>query len=263
MKAGTTSLYRWLESTNLVGVPDLKEPNFFTDEWNRGSTWYNSLFERLPSDVPTGEASVSYSDPAMSSIAAERIQKMTPTVKLVFIARNPVDRMRSHYRHEVQPARQTRPLEVAIADPNKAYLRRSLYGRGLRPYLDRFRRDQMIIVEFDQLISGDGFAQILAHLGLPSVGRPSEAHNTSGTKRRFTPAARWLFEEGWTNRLGHIPRPLRRLGKALGTRVDKAYLATLTESRTAMIPRHILEVLESDASQFETDWNVEFQWSMS
>ena len=91
----------------------MKEPVFFSDEtaWNRGTDWYRSLFAESAPGSLTGEASVEYTDPAVADTAAARIAATIPDARLVCLLRDPIDRLRSHYRHEVQ-----RGLGVARGD---------------------------------------------------------------------------------------------------------------------------------------------------
>jgi len=262
MKAATTSLYRWLQATGLAALPEVKEPNFFTQEWNRGQGWYLSMFEGIPGTIPAGEASVSYSDPALSQTAAARIHDMLPTTRFVFIARHPIDRLRSHFRHEVQRNREKRPFSVAVASLDSNYVRRSMYGRGLQPYFRLFNPEQILIVEFDDLVGGDGFGRVLDHLGLPVVERPRVAHNVTAEKRRYTAIARWLYESGWTSALGRLPRSVRRLGRSLGTRQDARYEATLRDSQSAPVPDHVVEALTADVEVFEATAGTRFDWNL-
>lgn len=261
MKAGTTSLYRWLESTGLVAVPSVKEPNFFTSEWDRGIDWYRSLFVSLPPHLPSGEASVSYADPEVSERAADRIFATIPDVRLIFIARHPLERLRSHYRHELQRNRESRSLAEAVSDSDSPYVRRSEYGRALDPYLDAFPPQQLLVVEFSELIKGDGFDRVLTHLGLPVVSRPEDEFNVTADKPRYSPAARWLFERRLTTPLRKLPVPLRRLGKKVGTSTDPAYVKALEDSRTDPLPTSVVARLREDANRFQKRIDHEFGWS--
>ncbi|HUO45507.1 MAG TPA: sulfotransferase, partial [Acidimicrobiia bacterium] len=263
MKAGTTSLYRWLESTGAVVVPSDKEPHFFSREWDRGIDWYASSFAHLAPEHPTGEASVSYTDPQYATAAAERIRNTIPDVKLIFLARNPAHRLRSHYRHELQRNREHRPFAVAVADPDSAYLRCSLYSRALEPYSDLFDPSQLLIVEFEDLVRGGGFARVLTHLGLEGRPRPPGDYNITEDKRRFTAAARWLFDKGLTAPLSRLPGPLRQLGRALGTRSDLTYRSTLAESHTVPLPEDVVRLLVDDVARLESMVGRQFPWELT
>jgi len=262
MKAATTSLYRWLQATGLVAMPDLKEPNFFTQEWSRGQDWYLSMFDGIPLGIPAGEASVSYSDPNFSRLAAERIHDLLPEERFVFIARHPIDRLRSHFRHEVQRHREKRPFSIAVSSLDSPYVQRSMYGRGLQPYFSLFTPSHILMIDFNDLIDGEGFGRVLDHLGLPQVKRPDDAHNVTATKRRYTPLARWLFEIGWTEPLGRMPRFLRQFGRSIGTRHDAGYETALKESQSAAVPDHVVAALRTDVVVLESICGIRFDWEL-
>ena len=63
-----------------------------------------------------------------------------PRARLIYVVRQPVERLRSHYRHEVQRSRERRPLIEAISAEGNPYVETSRYFACLRPYIDRFPR---------------------------------------------------------------------------------------------------------------------------
>lgn len=261
MKGGTTSLYRWLELSGFAALPTIKEPDFFTDGWNRGLEWYSSLFAPLDESLITGEASVGYSDPIHADLAAQRIHETIPRARLIFVARHPVERLRSHYRHDFQRNRERRSFVEAAADPTSSYIRRSLYAKALKPYFDRFESNQIIVVSFRDLTEGDGFGLILTRLGLPALSRPDDAFNVTGSKRQYTPLGRWLFEHGLTKSLAGAPQRIKGVGRWLATRSTPSYQLTMDESHTAAVPRETLEVLAADAVEFERLTGLTFGWT--
>ena len=84
--------------------------------WERGFEQYAELFVNAGPDELTGEASVAYTDPGGAGLAAARMHESIPDARLIYLVRHPVERARSHYRHEVQRGRETRPFRVAIGD---------------------------------------------------------------------------------------------------------------------------------------------------
>lgn len=116
-KCGSSSMYRWLASHPDVCFPKRKEPNYFTDErvHRRGLSWYSALFEGAEPGQLVGEASTAYLYPKLAAKAASRIAALVPDVRLVVVLREPVARLRSHYRHEVRrAARAARPAPSAV-----------------------------------------------------------------------------------------------------------------------------------------------------
>ena len=65
MKSGTTSLYKWLSGHSGCCFCRLKEPHFFSINWDRGIDWYRGLFSECPNQQISGEASQSYTDPKL------------------------------------------------------------------------------------------------------------------------------------------------------------------------------------------------------
>lgn len=219
MKAGTTSLFAWLGEQPEVFVPDVKEPDYFSRDhsWRRGESWYRGLFTGANHDQMVGEASVDSTHPGRATRAASRIASFAPDARIVFVARDPLERIRSQYRHEVLRGRERRPFADALRDGTSAYVERSLYFGCLLPYIERFPREQICIVRFEDLFgaSDDEWHHVLSFLGLPARPRPSEHRNASDGKPQFTPAMRLL----WGSRLRRIPvgtpALLRRAAKRL------------------------------------------------
>ncbi|MGH2725476.1 MAG: sulfotransferase family protein, partial [Actinomycetota bacterium] len=62
MKAGTTSLWRYLRSHPQISMPEEKELDYFIAEknWTRGRDWYVSRFAGAGDAIAVGEASPEY-----------------------------------------------------------------------------------------------------------------------------------------------------------------------------------------------------------
>lgn len=211
MKAGSTSLWRWLEAHPDVALPAEKEPNFFSDDrvWRRGERWYRGLF---PAEGVTGEASVAYSDPALAESAAARAGDLAPEARLLFIARDPVARMRSHYRHEVLRGRERRRFEEIVAQGGERYARMSRYDEGLAPWRERFG-DACRVLSFRALTADDEreWHAALAHLGLDPIDRPAEVHNQSASKTPYRPMMRLAYDHGAARLEKLVPRSVKRV----------------------------------------------------
>ena len=104
-RAGTTSLFRYLSFHPKIGIPDTKELNFFIgggdvleDTWNNniGFDEYQACFSEGENDFSV-EASPAYMHPCYAASVAPRIKKVVPDVKLIFILRDPLERLYSHF----------------------------------------------------------------------------------------------------------------------------------------------------------------------
>jgi hypothetical protein len=256
MKSATTTLYRWLvESQEVFFAP--KETNFFSGDegWARGVSWYESLFSAAPAAAEVlGDASVAYSDPERSAVAAERMASVVPRARLVFVVRQPVERIRSHYRHELQRGRETRSLAAVLAEPGNAYLANSSYFRALEPYAMRFPREQILVIRFEDLVRApfEAWDRTLSFLGLASRPAPGTAHNVTRENAQWSPAFGFLKRRGLVSlrNAARLPAPVRRLGKRVLMRQDDAYQRQLDRAEDPIDPA-LMEPIWADLARLE------------
>jgi hypothetical protein len=221
-KSGTTSLFMWLGDQPEVFRPPIKEPDFFSKDrvWRRGRQWYANIFSGAPAGALRGEASTSYTELGFCSIAAERMAEVVPNARLVYLLRHPIERLSSHYRHELQKGRERRPLAEAVAAPGNEYVGSSMYFSCLAPYTTLFDRDQICVVRFEDVLvePAPGWSSVLAHLGLPDRSAPGTVWNRTDDKPAYTRSMLKLYELGVLRGVKFLPGPVRRAGKALLTR---------------------------------------------
>lgn len=152
MKCGTTSLYRHLKSHPGVYMPAVKEPNFYVAErnWSKGFDWYRSLFDDAPAGALLGEASTNYAKGTTFTGVPERLRTHVPDVRLIYLIRDPIERIRSHYTHAVFHRGMHKPVEEAIT-PRSGFVRTSLYGAELQRYREYFPADQIQVLLTEDL----------------------------------------------------------------------------------------------------------------
>jgi hypothetical protein len=187
MKSGTTTLYWYLAQHPDVFMPALKEPNFFNDHWHRGVGWYERLFAPAGGTLARGEASVRYTSFPDDPECPGRIASVVPEVRLLFLVREPVDRIQSHYLHEVAALRERRPLEQALRE-NPIYLDRSRYAMQLERYLEHFPREQLLVLRAEELFRApqDVLPRVYGFLGVDTRWRPTgPVRRDNETARRF------------------------------------------------------------------------------
>jgi hypothetical protein len=79
------------------------------------------------------------------------MRSLVPDARLIYMVRNPIDRMLSHYLHNMGGGYDDRPLAEALSDPDSAYVTRSRYFMQLEPYLDAFGSERIEIVAREEL----------------------------------------------------------------------------------------------------------------
>jgi len=152
MKAGTTSLYYYLNSHPDIFMALPKEPRYFSLEniFKKGDEWYLSLFKKATVNQFTGEASTCYTRWPTFSNVPDRIFKVNPQVKLIYILRNPVDRAYSHYRHlALIDNKKYASFEEAIEN-EREIIDASKYMMQINRFLKVFPKDQLLLVDFNE-----------------------------------------------------------------------------------------------------------------
>ena len=147
MKCGTSTLAAQLGAQPGGFLTDPKEPNYFSDDdvFARGPAWYAGLFEASPAGARAGEASTHYAKrpdrpEAVPRLAAAYAGAGRPPPRLVYLIRDPVARLVSHYIHEWTQNAISGPLEAALED-HPALVDYGRYAMQLSPWLDRFGAD--------------------------------------------------------------------------------------------------------------------------
>lgn len=98
-KCGTTSLWHMLNLHPNVFMSNPKEPWFFSfSSWKDNIQWYERLFENATTEKILGEASPIYSETTLIPELPNRIYQYNPKAKIIFIVREPIDRLKSVWK---------------------------------------------------------------------------------------------------------------------------------------------------------------------
>jgi hypothetical protein len=153
LKCGTTSIHHYLGLHPEIQMSKPKELNFFVEEltWDLGMDWYRGRFDdRFP---VRGESSPHYTNLPRFTGVVERIHERIPDAKLIYMVRDPISRILSHWRHATGAGYETRPMEEVLTRDDQTYVTRSMYWMQLQPYLERFPREQIEVITQEELQS--------------------------------------------------------------------------------------------------------------
>ncbi len=152
MKSATSSLYQQLSIQDGIFMCSPKEPNFFSDDNNyrNGIAWYEDLFRHSRRTDICGEASTHYTKLPTYPHTIERMRDHLKKVKLLYVLRNPIDRLISHYIHEWSQGVITCNIDKAINN-HRELIEYSYYNRQIEPYLSAYGRDSILLLSFDRL----------------------------------------------------------------------------------------------------------------
>ncbi|MDY6989012.1 MAG: sulfotransferase [Thermodesulfobacteriota bacterium] len=152
MKCATTSLHYYLGLHPEIFMSQEKELNFFIREgnWHKGLKWYRSNF--VGDAKIYGESSPNYANYPFSQGVPERIHTLVPEAKLIYIVRDPIDRIISHYVHQYAVGREHRPLSEALAGlDDNPYLCRSKYAMQLEQYFEYVPEGHVLMIAQEEL----------------------------------------------------------------------------------------------------------------
>jgi len=193
-RSGTTSLYNYLAAHPHILPALMKEVHFFDLAFHKGLSWYRANFPLAPAKkgqprMITGEASAYY---IFHPHVPSRIATIFPSIKLILLLRNPVDRAYSHYQHEVklgiehlsfeeaieqESARLTGDLEKLIRDETYSsfnhrhfsYLSRGRYIDQLKHWTRIFPKEQILMIKSEEFFESPqkSLSKVMNFLYLP------------------------------------------------------------------------------------------------
>jgi len=151
LKCGTTSIHHYLGLHPEIQMSKPKELNFFARElnWDLGLDWYASRFDAR--FKVRGESSPHYTNLPRFEGVPERIRNHCPDARLIYMVRDPIKRILSHWVHATGAGYETGELVEVLSRPDTSYMNRSKYWMQLQPYLGHFDRGQIEIIAQEEL----------------------------------------------------------------------------------------------------------------
>lgn len=220
-KCGTSSLAAQLAEHPSICFCKIKEPGYFhkVEDWHSGLEAYHRLYSPLDGQI-CGEASTLYTFLPEWQDTHARLFAYNPELKLIYIMRNPVERVLSNYSHNlVRGFVKGAPESVVFQDPG--YINRSRYGVQIRPYLELFPRENVLLLVFEEYVVDQlrTLQQISAFLDIAaepfSQSAPAEKHRSVGQWYLKHPVLRTMVRSDMFQTLRpHLPvsirQPIRR-----------------------------------------------------
>ncbi len=206
-KCGTTSMYAYLGGHPEIFFPSVKEPHHFASDiysplYVRDKEEYLALFAPGRGKRVIGEASVWY---LYSKKAAEEIRAFAPDAKILVMLRNPVEMVYSYHSQRLAWGNEEiRDFSKALdAEPDRRQGKRlpkrnpypveglyyseiARYAEQLQRYLDRFDRDRIHVVLFDDFKRDTArvFEGVLRFLEVDPAYRPQFIVQNPNRSRR-------------------------------------------------------------------------------
>ncbi|HAW53174.1 MAG TPA: sulfotransferase [Flavobacteriales bacterium] len=205
-KAGTTSLFRYLNQHPQVFMCPIKGSNFFGYEDALNWKWadegappllrhfqvttfeaYEYLFAEASDEIAIGEVSPQY---FRCPTAAEKIHNHIPDVKLIASLRNPADRafsgflMRTRRGEAVGSSHDELTIE-------SSHVKEGFYYRRLKRYFDIFPRDKIKISIFEEF-KQDPTKTVIDLFNFVGVDESRKPDTSTKYNPAGIPRVRWL-----------------------------------------------------------------------
>ena len=150
-RCGSTWLHTLLSKHPDVLMPKKrKEIDFFNKNWERSFEWYLNCFKYdTASGVPIaiGDVSPGYS---LNEKCAYRVAQCKTVSKFIYIVRNPVNRLVSHYHHHLQVTNEKKSIDDFVKYNRFIAIDNGLYAQNLKRYLQYFSLNQLLILVFEE-----------------------------------------------------------------------------------------------------------------
>jgi hypothetical protein len=152
MKGGTSALHSYLGEHPEVGMSKPKETDFFSrpDHGGHDLAWYRGRFSG--SGPQFGESSTNYTKRHLFDGVVERMKPVLPDVRLIFLARDPIDRAVSNFLHNVAKGRmRSGEFDAFFDDLDNPALTTSRYAYQLEPFVEAYGLERILVLASEDL----------------------------------------------------------------------------------------------------------------
>jgi hypothetical protein len=211
-KSGTTSLHAYLAEHPGIAMTTVKECMLFAaPEWRARIADYAALF---PREAPVrGESSTAYSSYPYAPEVPERVAATVPGARVVYVVREPVERVLAHYAQNVWDRLPVRPFDELmddLEDPLNMPVWCSRYATQLERWRAVVAPVRILVLDQRDLLDRrvETIQRVCGFLGAdPAFESPAWTveHNTADGHRRPTRLSRRFGRRG---RL--VPKPVLR-----------------------------------------------------
>jgi hypothetical protein len=162
-KSGTSTIYDIMRQHSEISCPIIKEGHFFSLPEVK-NTYYEVKFIESVKDFESNfhdsdNADMKFGDFSPSYLryenSMERIKACNPDVKAIFILRDPIDRMISHYQMDKSLGYVNQSLDKIVFSEEETlfkseYLDNSYYTSGVKNAIKIFGSSNVLLVSFEE-----------------------------------------------------------------------------------------------------------------
>lgn len=203
MKAGTTTVWADLACHPRIFFPVDKEPNSFVDPdvlSPSGRRRLATLYARAKDDQLCGDASTAYSKrPRHEGVAKRAREIMGPDAKIIYIVRNPIERIISQHHHSYATGYYGADINASVRE-DPCLIAFSQYAMQLEPWYESFGQEAVKVVKFEDYVKNRqaGANEFFTFLGVEPVTLDTSDQTFNRTEGKPVP-------RGWRAKLVESP----------------------------------------------------------
>lgn len=149
MKSGTTSLFKFMSQHPDIISTKRTETHFFSKQFEKGLDFYNSLWPDVdPENRLYLEATPGYYKSHLHDDIPQKIYESYPKARLLFILRNPLNRLESNYRQYINDSGNKEGINNHLPED---LVQSSMYFYQVEKFLKYFTKDQIQIIKTSDL----------------------------------------------------------------------------------------------------------------
>jgi hypothetical protein len=261
MKSGTTSLHDYLNKHPDIFMSKPKEIHYYSSENKMSKETYLSHFrsdKKIKGTSPQSYTKAHYRD---FKHVPERIYRDSPDVKLLYIVRDPFERMISHALENRYGDDLTR---VKGNFESGHYWKTSLYHYQISQYLKYFKKSQIHILTLEDLKKNklNELNKIFQFLGVHELKDEKEFEyikNDAASKQ----VPNFIKSQLWFRLLRNINRGIAlNLAEKLVNLHYESFL--LKPKLNSVIDQHIVEKIRQDAEKLEKEFAIDIStWDLN
>jgi len=248
MKGGTSTLWKGAFENEAVSPSQSKEVNFFLEDspLDKLENLYKAQFNK-PDQVKI-DVSPNYSRRHLFPGVANRIHQANPNAKILYLVRNPIDRIVSHLHHDMFRDRINKHNFDQRLFQNEDYAKTSSYFFQIEDYLKFFKKSQILILQMERMKSDPyGFcAEFASFLNLQDFKLPQKSYNLSEKRYliKYHDAFHHYFSFALLGKLYHY------FWFMLNIKVDRPQLSSSQVKK-------FMEMLEPDSIKLSSEFGID------
>jgi hypothetical protein len=261
MKSATTTLWEILRRHPQISMPAQKDLAFFcTDsQFARGWEWYEARFPVADGKLAIGECTVGYTKHVIFPDTSRRIATHLPDAKLIYIVRNPLERIESHWRHLLGRGHDVASFDEFLSSQPDV-VDTSCYWRQIGAYRAHFPDEKILVLFFEEFVTNQQlvlkrcfeFLQVDPALGAADAKlavNVSKGSRMDGSLIRFA------------RKMPGV-RSIKRAAPAISKAIGRTLRGPVPErpTWTAQQRRQLIDQLADDAASFLRHYGKPADW---